>query len=71
MALEVNDKLLIYTTRGCFHSPTRDAGRVMGLAVATTPVHDLAEPVVFGERRYTLGCALAIQGVAALREGVN
>ena len=71
MALEIGDELLIYTTRGCFHNPRRDAGRVMGLANVTTQVRDLDEPVVFGERRYTSGCALAIQGVAALHEGVK
>jgi hypothetical protein len=71
MALEVGNELLIYTTRGCFHNPTRDVGRVMGLANVTTRVRDLTEPVVFGERRYTSGCELAVQGVAALREGVE
>jgi hypothetical protein len=71
MALEIGDELLIYTTRGCFHNTTRDAGRVIGIARVATPVRDLAEPVVFGERRYTSGCALDIQGVAALREGVE
>jgi hypothetical protein len=71
MALEPGDELLVYTTRGCFHNPTRDVGRVMALAKVTTHVRDLAEPVVFGERRYTLGCALDFQGVAALREGVE
>lgn len=71
MALEVGDELLVYTTRGCFHNPGRDVGRVMGLANVTTRVRDLAEPVVFGERRYTSGCGLAIQGVAAFREGVE
>ena len=71
MALEVGNELLIYTTRGCFHNPTRDVGRVMGLANVTTRVRDLTEPVVFGERRYTSGCALDIQGVAALHEGVE
>ena len=40
MALEVGDELLIYTTRGCFHNPTRDAGRVMALASVATSVHD-------------------------------
>jgi hypothetical protein len=71
MALEVGDELLVYTTRSCFHNPTRDVGRVMGLAKVATPVRDLAEPVVFGVRHYTSGCALNIQGVAALREGVE
>jgi len=71
MSLEIGDELLIYTTRGCFHNPGRDASRVMGLASVTTQVRDLAEPVVFGERRFTSGCALAIKGVAALRQGVE
>lgn len=71
MALEVGDELLIYTTRHCFRSPARDHGRVMGLANVTTRVRNLAEPVVFGERRYTEGCALTIHGVAALRTGVE
>jgi hypothetical protein len=71
MALEVGDELLIYTTRGCFHNPTRDAGRVMGLANVATRVRDLAEPVTFDEHRYTSGCGLTIQGVAAPRDGVE
>jgi hypothetical protein len=71
MALDVGDELLIYTTRSCFHNPRRDAGRVIGLANVTTRVRDLAEPVVFGERRYTSGCALTMRGVTALREGVE
>lgn len=70
-ALEIGDELFIYTTRGCFHNPHRDRGRVMGLAQVRSDVHDLAKPVVFGERRYTSGCTLDIQGVAPLRDGVD
>jgi hypothetical protein len=70
-ALEVGDELLIYTTRACFHNPPRDRGRVMGLALVSSKVHDLDEPVIFGERRYTLGCTLDVQGVASLRDGVE
>ncbi|HKF79950.1 MAG TPA: hypothetical protein VKB17_03920, partial [Thermoleophilaceae bacterium] len=29
-ALTLGDRLLLYTTRGCFHNPTRDRGRVIG-----------------------------------------
>jgi hypothetical protein len=43
----------------------------MGLALVKSDVHDLAEPVVFGERRYTSGCTLDIRGVAPLRDGVE
>jgi hypothetical protein len=70
-ALEIGDELFIYTTRACFHSPTRDRGRVIGLALASSDVRDLAEPVVFSEHRYTSGCTLNILGVAPLRDGVE
>lgn len=70
-SLEIGDELLVYTTRACFHNPRRDVGRVMGLATAKTNVRDLEEPVVFGERRYTSGCSLDIQGIAQLHQGVE
>jgi hypothetical protein len=70
-ALKLGDELFIYTTRQCFHNPTRDRGRVIGLALAGSVVRDLAEPVVFNERRYTSGCALNIQAVAPLRDGIE
>jgi hypothetical protein len=70
-ALEIGDELLVYTTRTCFHNPTRDTGRVAGLATVKTTVRDLAMPVIFGERRYILGCALDITGVAPLHVGVE
>lgn len=64
------DRVLLYTTRGCYRNPTRDRGRVMGLAIVTSPVETLPEPVVFGERRFTSGCALRVEGLAQVREGV-
>ncbi len=70
-ALEIGDRLLVYTTRTCFHNPTRDTGRVAGLATVKTTVRDLAKPVVFSERRYSLGCELDIAGVAPLHTGVE
>ena len=70
-ALEIGDELFFYTTRECFHNPIRDRDRVMGLALMKSDVRDLAEPVTFGDRRYTSGCALDIQGVAPLHDGVE
>jgi hypothetical protein len=70
-ALEISDELFIYTTRQCFNNPLRDPGRIMGLALMTSDVRDLAEPIVFNERRYTSGCTLDIQGVAPLYNGVE
>lgn len=64
------DRALLYTTRGCYRNPTRDRGRVMGLAIVTSPVETLPEPVVFGERRFTSGCSLRVEGLTPVREGV-
>ena len=70
-ALEIGDELFIYTTRGCFHNPGRDRGLVIGLALVSSDVRDLAKTVVFSEHRYTSGCTIDIQGIAPLREGVE
>jgi hypothetical protein len=70
-ALEIGDELLLYTTRTCFHNPTRDVGRVAGLATVKTTVRDLPIPVTFGERRYVLGCGLDITAVTPLHVGVE
>ncbi|MEV0691564.1 hypothetical protein [Streptomyces sp. NPDC050388] len=64
------DRVLLYTTRGCYWNPTRDRGRIMGLAVVTSSVEMLPEPVVFGERRFTSGCTLRFEGLAPMREGL-
>jgi hypothetical protein len=70
-ALEIGDELFIYTTRETFHKPHRDPGRVIGLALVSSNVRDLAEPVVFSEHRYTSSCTLDILGIAPLRDGVE
>jgi hypothetical protein len=70
-ALEIGDELLIYTTRACFHNIKRDRGRIIGLALVRSDVNYLANPVVFGDRRYISGCTLDIQSVAPLRDGVE
>ncbi|MFF4979832.1 hypothetical protein ACFY3O_07160 [Streptomyces sp. NPDC001046] len=68
--LRKGDEMLLYTTRGCFGNPTRDLGRVMGLATVTSEILSLDAPVVFQERRFTEGCRLRIHGLTPFREGV-
>ncbi|MGW9492982.1 hypothetical protein ACWG5P_01045 [Streptomyces prasinus] len=70
LALGKGDEILLYTTRGCFRNPTRDLGRVIGLATITSEVRTLDDPVVFQERRFTEGCRLRIHGLTPFREGV-
>jgi hypothetical protein len=70
-SLAAGDELFLYTTRGCFHSPGRDRGRVMGLAVARTSVEQLQPPVEVAGREFGLGCALDLKSLAPLGEGVE
>lgn len=69
--LRIGDHLLLYTTRGTFHNPTRDRGRVIGEARVLAPVEPLPEPVVLDGREFPLGCPLAIERLAPLRSGVE
>lgn len=70
-ALLPGDELLIYTTRGCFHNPTRDRGRVIATAQATSAVERLDPHVVVAERTFGLGCQLAVMTLAPYPQGVE
>lgn len=65
------DSFLIYTTRGCFHNPTRDRGRVIGEATVASAIERLAEPVEIAGRTFTLGCDLEVRSLAPFRTGVE
>src|SRR4051812_27138171 len=69
--LRAGDELLLYTTRGCFYNPTRDRGRLIGIATATSAVTDLDTAVHLAGRDFPLGCDLQIERLAPLREGVE
>ena len=63
------DRLFLYTTRGCFHSPGRDRGRIIGEATVTSDITTLKEPVEFGEQSFPTGCSLDITGLVSKDEG--
>ncbi|WP_329486638.1 hypothetical protein OG618_08210 [Kitasatospora sp. NBC_01246] len=69
-AIQEGDEVLLYSTRRCFGSPTRDLGRIIARGSVTSQVRTLDEPVVFGERSFTEGCDLRIHGLAPFREGL-
>jgi hypothetical protein len=66
-----SDPLLIYTTRGCFQNPTRDRGRVIGVATATTDVERLPQPAVVAGRTFELGLRFELQQLAPLGRGIE
>jgi hypothetical protein len=70
-ALTHGDELFLYTTRGCFHNPPRDRGRVIGLARASSGIWSLDPPVVVADRQFAYACDLDIESLAPLRTGVD
>jgi hypothetical protein len=65
------DRLFLYTTRGCFRNPTRDRGRVVGVATITSPARPLSRPKKFGGREFPIGVSLTIDRLAGRLDGVE
>ena len=63
--------MYLYTTRGCFHSPTRDRGRVIGKATATSAIEELDEPYVLRDRSFPIGCDVRLTSLARARAGAE
>jgi hypothetical protein len=70
-SLGPGDDLLLYTTRSCWHNPTRDRGRIIGVAEVTSPVVTLKQPLKLANRTFTAGCDLVITGLAPFSSGVD
>lgn len=69
--LRRGDRLFLYTTRGCFHNPTRDRGRVVGIARVAGAASTLGTPARFDGREFPIGVSLRIERLAPLRRGVE
>jgi hypothetical protein len=67
--VEPGSELLLYTSRGCFGNPTRDRGRVVGLAQARSTL--TAKRLHIGGRRFDFVQDLSITGVCARGDGVD
>ena len=71
LQLAVGDELLLYTTRGAFHNPTRDRGRIMGSATVASEVQPFDQPIQVAGREFTHGCDIEILSLAPYRQGVD
>lgn len=69
-AVQADDELLLYTTRGCFNNPTRDIGRVIGVARTKGRAERAPEPVVVGGRSYSRIVDLDLRALVPRGEGV-
>lgn len=70
-ALAVRDRLFLYATRGAWHNPTRDRGRIIGVATVVSPVRGLDQPIEIAGRSFVSGCDLSIDGVVPYPGGVE
>ena len=71
--LRAGDRIFLYSTRGCFRNPTRDRGRVFGLAAVTHGARARAggAAVEFGGTAYPIAVALRIDALAPPRHGLE
>jgi hypothetical protein len=69
--LTSGDRIFLYTTRGCFRNPTRDRGRVIGVARVTAAARETSPPVSFGGQEFPIEIPLRIECVAQVGEGVE
>jgi hypothetical protein len=70
-AISEGDELLLYATRGAFHNPTRDRGRVFGRGLVISAVKRLRKPVLLLGREFTHGFEFELESLAPPRLGVE
>jgi hypothetical protein len=70
-ALAPGDRLLLYATRGAWHNPTRDRGRVIATARAASSVRTFDQPIEIAGRDFHSGCRLEITGVVPYPGGLE
>jgi hypothetical protein len=69
--LEPGALLLLYASRGAFHNPTRDRGRVIGEARVLTKPAELDKPVYLNDRRFEIGFDLDLTTLVPRGQGVE
>ena len=69
--LDAGDVLFLYTTRGAFHNPTRDRGRISGRVVVLEPPQVFADIMELAGLRFASGCRIHIDRLAPYRGGAE
>jgi len=70
-ALRAGDRVFLYSTRGCFRNPTRDRGRVFGLAQVTHGARVGGAAVEFWGTAYPIAVVLRIDALAPPWHGLE
>ena len=69
--LDTGDLLFLYTTRGAFHNPTRDRGRIAGRAVVLEPPQVFDDAMELAGLRFASGCPIDIDLLAPYLGGAD
>jgi len=69
--LEKGDRLLLYATRGAWHNPTRDRGRIIATARVTGSLQRRDEPIEIAGMRFHSECRLLVEGVVPYPGGLE
>lgn len=69
LALKPGDELVLLTTRGAYHNPTRDRTRVIGTATVKSNVAQLNPEVEFAGRTFPRGCQIRLESLAPYSTG--
>ena len=64
-----DDRLVLYTAKGCFRNPTQDRGRVIGTATITSRTRALQSAVVFEDQVFDWECTLRIERLVPADRG--
>lgn len=70
-ALSAKDRLFLYATRGAWHNPARDRGRIIGTATTRSSVQILDAPIEIAGRTFASGCDLRIDGLVPRPGGLE
>lgn len=70
-ALQPGDELVLLTTRGAYHNPTRGRTRVIGTATVQSKVTQLNPPVEIAGRTFASGCQIKLETLAPYSTGAE
>lgn len=68
-ALQPGDELVLLTTRGAYHNPTRGRTRIIGTATVKSKVTQLNPQVKIAGRTFVSGCRIKLKTLAPYSTG--
>ena len=70
-AMAKGDQVVLYTTRGAFHNPTRDEARLVGIATVEEDPERRSPPLEIAGREFVYACRVSIDILLPERTGAS